>query len=239
VHLGANAILQLQRFQVGLKIDTDSDRTEGNHVPTAQISESVAKNLHGEDVNEIMAKCKSPDQTDNEICVFRTRDTARRSGQRDVKPSFGGGRKTGEEHGQERVDGIKSGSSSSGNGNVGGGKKFIPSRDEGGWRRDRGHKRQDTDQNEDIWGTARGQKTDPWGHDDRFQKEDDFYGKQSQRGEGTFRPRNRGGSSGNWRDRKGTEEKDQMSTPKSETNETESKPTLVAPPLLTEEENWD
>jgi len=28
-----------------------------------------------------------------------------------------------------------------------------------------------------------------------------------------------------------------MSTPKNETNETESKPTPVAPPLLTEEEN--
>jgi hypothetical protein len=30
-----------------------------------------------------------------------------------------------------------------------------------------------------------------------------------------------------------------MSTPKSETNETESQPTPVAPPPPTEEENWD
>jgi len=239
VHLGANALLQLQRLQVGLKIDTGSGPTEVNHVPTAQISESVAKNFHGEDVNEIMAKCKSPDQPDVESCVFKTRDTARRTGLRDVKPSVGGGRKTGEEHGQARVDGIKSGSSSRGNGNVGEGKKFIPSRDDGSWRKDRGHKRHDTDQNEDIWGTPRGQKADPWGHDDRFQKDDDFYGRQSQRGEGTFRCRNRGGSSGKWRDRKGTEGTDQMSTPKSETNETESKSILVAPPPLTEEENWD
>ena len=237
MHLGANAILQLQRFQVGLKIDTDSDGTEVNHVPTAQISESVAKNSHGEDVNEIMAKGKSPDQT-VENCAIRTRDTVR-TGPHDVKLSHGGGKKTGDEHGQARVDGIKSGSSSSGNGNVGGGKKFIPSRDEGAWRRDRGHRRQDTDHGEDLWGTTRGQKVDPWGHDDRFEKVDDFYGKQSQRGEGTFRPRNRGGSSGNWRDRKGTEGKDQMSTPKSETNETESQPTLMAPPPLPEEENWD
>ena len=55
----------------------------------------------------------------------------------------------------------------------------------------------------------------------------------------TFRSRNRCGSSGNWTDGKDTEGKDQMSTSKSETNETESKPTPVAPPLLTEEENWD
>jgi hypothetical protein len=224
---------------VVLKIETDSDRTEVNHVPTEQKSESVAENLHVEDVNEIMAKCKSPDQIDNENCVLRARDNVRRTGLRDVKPSFGVGRKTGDEHGQARVDGIKSGTNSSGSGNVGGGKKFISSRDEGGWRRERGHRRQDTDQNEDIWGTARGQKADPWGHDDRFQKDDDFYGKQSQRGEGTFRPRNRGGSSGNWRDRKGTEGKDQVSTPKSETYETESQPTLAAPPPVTEEENWD
>jgi len=239
VHLGANAILQLQRFQVDLKIDTDSDHTEVNHVPTSQLSESVAQDLHGEDVNEIMAKCKSPDQPDVEDCVFKTRDTARRTGLHDVKPSVRGGRKTGEEHGQARVDGIKSGSSSSGSGNVGGGKKFVSSRDVGGWRKDRGHKRQDVDQNEDIWGTAHREKSDPWGHDDRFQKGDDFYGKQSQRGEGTFKSRNKGGSSGNWRDRKGTEGKDQMSTPKSETNETESKPILEGPPPLNEEENWD
>ena len=168
MHLGANAIIQLQRYQVGLKIDTDSDRTEVNHVSTAQISESVAKNLHGEDVNEIVAKCKSLDQTVIENCVFRTSDTATRTGLLDVKPSCGGGRKSGEEHIQARVDGIKSSSSSSGNGNVGVGKKFIPSRDEGGRRRDWGQKRQDTDENEDVWGTARGQKADPWGHDDRF-----------------------------------------------------------------------
>jgi len=114
VHLGANAILQLQRFQVGLKIDTDSDGTEVNHVPTAQISESVAKNSHGEDVNEIMAKGKSPDQTVVENCAIRTRDTVR-TGPHDVKLSHGGGKKTGDEHGQVRVDGIKSDSSSSGN----------------------------------------------------------------------------------------------------------------------------
>lgn len=237
MHLGANAIIQLQRYQVGLKIDTDSDRTEVNHVSTAQISESVAKNLHGEDVNEIVAKCKSLDQTVIENCVFRTSDTATRTGLLDVKPSCGGGRKSGEEHIQARVDGIKSSSSSSGNGNVGVGKKFIPSRDEGGRRRDWGQKRQDTDENEDVWGTARGQKADPWGHDDRFQKEYDFYGKQSQRGEGTFRPRNRGGNTENWRDRKGTEGKDQKNTPKSDRNETE--PTIVAPPPLPAEENWD
>jgi hypothetical protein len=224
-----------------LKIDTDSDRTEVNHVPTStvQISESVAKNLQGEDVNEVMTKCKSPDQTGVENYVFRARDTAGRTGLHDVKPSFGSGRKTGEEHGQARVDVIKSGSSSSGNGTVGGGKKYIPSRDEGGWRRDRGYRRQDTDQNEDIWGTPRGQKADPWGHDDRFQKDDDFYGKQSQRGEGTFRPRNRNGSTGNWRDRKGSEGRDQKITPKSETNEIESQPSAVAPPPLPEEETWD
>jgi len=234
VHLGANAILQLQRFQVGLKIDTDSDRTEVNHVPTVQISESVAKNLQGEDVNDV----KSPDQTVIENDVFKPRDTARRTGLHDVKASFGSGRKTGEEHGQARVD-IKSGSNSSGNGNVGGGKKYIPSGDEGSWRRDRGHRRQDTDENEDIWGTARGQKADPWGHDDRFQKDYDYHGKQPQRVDGTFRSRNRDGSSWNWRDKKGTEVKDQKSTPKSETNGTESKPSLVAPPQALEEENWD
>jgi hypothetical protein len=222
-----------------LKIETDGDRTEVNDVPTAQVSESAAKNLHGEDVNEIMAKCKSPDQTVIENSVFRAGDTARRTGLRDVKPSSGGAKKTGEEHGQARVDDVKSGHGSSRNGNVGGGKKFIPSRDEVGWRRDKGHKRQDTDQNEDIWGTPHGQKEDLWGHDDRFQKDDDFYGQQSQREGGKFRSRNRGGSIGNWRDRKGTEGKDQMSTPKSETNETESQPTLVALPPPIEEENWD
>ena len=239
MHLGANAILQLQRFQVCLKIDTDTDRTEVNHVPTAQISESVAKNLDGEDVNEMMAKCKSPDQTVNENCVLKTRDTARRTGLRDVKPSFGDGWKTGEERAEARVDTYKSGSSRSGNGNVGGEKKFISSRHGGGRRRDRGRIRQDTDQNGNIWGTARQQKADLWGHDDHFQKDYYFYGKQSQRGKGTFRPKKRSGSSGNWRDRKGTEGKDQMSTPKSETGETESQPTIVAPPPLSEEENWD
>lgn len=239
MHLGANAFLQLQRFQVGLKIDTGSDHTEVDHVPTTQISQSVEKNLYGEDVNEVMVKCKSPDQPYVEKCVFKIKDTARRTGLHDVKPSVGGGRKTGEEHGQARVDGIKSGSSSSGNGNFRGGKKFIPSRDDGGWRKDRGHKRQDTDQNEDIRGIPRGRRADSWCHDDRFQKDYDFYGKQSERGEGTFRPRNKGRSSGKWEDRKGTEGKDQMITPKSETNETESKPILVAPPPLTEEENWD
>jgi hypothetical protein len=224
---------------VGLKIDTGSGLTEVNHVSSTEISESVTKNLDGEDVNGIMAKCKSPDQTVIENCAFRTRDTARRTGLLDAKPGFGGGRKTGEEHSPAWVDGINWGSSSSGNGDGGGRKKFIPSRDEGGWKKDWGHGRQDTDQNEDIWGTARGQKADPWGHDDRFDKDDNFYGKQAQRGEGTFKPRNRGGSSGNWRDRKGIGGKDQKSTPKNETNEIESQPTLVVPPPLPEEENWD
>jgi hypothetical protein len=238
VNLGANAILQLQRFQVQLKIETDSDRTEVNGVLTAEISESVAKNLHAEDVNEIMAKCKSPDQTVIENSVFRTRDTARRTGLRDVKPSSGGGKKTGEEYGQARVDGVKSGSKTSRSGNVHGEKKFIPSRDEGGWRRYKGHKKQGTDQTEVTWRTARGRNI-PWRRDDCFQKDDDFYGKQPQREKRTFRPRNRGGIGGRWRDWKGTEGKDQMGTPKSETNETESQPTPVAPPPPTEEEYWD
>lgn len=241
MHLGANAIMQLQRVRMGLKIDIGSGLTEVNHVSAAEISESVTKNSDSENVNEIMTKCKSPDQTVIENCAFRTRDTARRTGLFDAKPNFGGGRKTGEEHNQARLDGNKWGSGSSGNGDGGGGggKKFIPSRDEGGRRKDWGHRRQDTDQNEDIWGTARGQKVDPWGHDDRFEKDDNFYGKQTQRGEGTFKPRNRGGSSGNWRDRKGSGGKDQKSTTKNETNEIESQPTLVVPPAVPEEETWD
>lgn len=238
VHLGANAIMQLQRLRVALKIDTDSGLTKVSHVSTTEISESIIKNLDGGDVNEIMTKCKSPDQTVTENCAFRPRDTARRTDLLDAKPTFGGGRKTGEESSQSRVDGIKLGSSS-GNGESGGGKKFISSRDEGGRKKDWGHRRQDRDQNEDVWGTARGQKADPWGHDDRFEKDDSFYGKQAQRGEEMFRPRNRGGSSGNWRDRKESEGKDQKTNPKSVTSETEPQGTVVVPPPLPEEENWD
>jgi len=144
---------------VGLKIDTDSDHTEVNHVPTAQISESVTKNLHGEDVNEIMAKCKSPDQPDVENCVFRTRETARRTGLRDVKPSVGGGRKTREERDEARVMLLSWAAAVVVMVMVGEINVFHQEMKEAG--EEIGDKRQDTDQNEDIWGTAGGQKADP------------------------------------------------------------------------------
>jgi hypothetical protein len=113
------------------------------------------------------------------------------------------------------------------------------SREEQGWKKNLDHKKQDVDKNEDVWGSPRGQKSEPWGHDDRFEKDYDFYGKQTQRDEGTFRPKNRSGSSGNWRDRKGSEWKDQKSIPKSETNAVEPKFTVVTPLPLPEEESWD
>jgi hypothetical protein len=239
VHLGANAIVQLQRLQLGLKVDTNNSHAEVNHVSMPETPESAEKKSVGEDANGILAKCNSVEQTVVENGAFRPRNTAARIGLLGAKSSFGSGRKTGENPSQARVDGIKAGSSSHGSGDCDEGKKCSSSREEQGWKKSWEHKRQDLDQNEDVWGSPRGQKSEPWGHDDRFEKDYDFYGKQAQRGEGILRPRNRSGNSGNWRDRKGSEGKDQKSIPKSEANTVEPKYTVVAPPPLAEEENWD
>lgn len=237
VHLGANAIMQLQRLQLGLKVDTNDSHTELNHVSVPDTPESVEKKSVGEDASGILAKCNPVDQTIIENGAFRPRNTAARIGLLGTKSSFGSGRKTGEKPNQARVDGIKAGSHGSGDSDEG--KKFSSSREEQGWKKNLDHIKQDVDQREDVWGSPRGQKSEPWGHDDRFEKDYDFYGKQTQRGEGTFRPRNRSGNGGNWRDRKGSEWNDQKSIPKSETNTVEPKLTVMPPPPLPEEENWD
>lgn len=238
VHLGANAIMQLQRLQLGLKVDTNNSHIELNHISVSETPESVEKKSVGEDAGGILAKCNFVDQTIIENGAFRPRNTAARTGLLGAKPSFGSGRKTGEKPNQARVDGIKAGSH--GSGDCDEGKKFSLSREEQGRKNNLEHKIQDVDENENVWGSPRGQKREPWGHDDRFEKDYDFYGKQAQRGEGTFRPRNRSGNSGNWRDRKGSEGKDQKSIPKSETNTVEPILTVVTPPPLPEEEeNWD
>ncbi|PNF29164.1 hypothetical protein B7P43_G11855 [Cryptotermes secundus] len=240
VHLGANAIMQLQRLQLGLKVDTNNTHTELNHVSVPDMPESVEKKLVGEDASGILAKCNSVDQTIIENGAFRPRNTAARTELLGAKPGFGSGRKTGEKPNQARVDGIKAGTY--GSGDCDEGKKLSSSREEQGWKKHLGHMKQDVDQNEDVWGSPRGQKSERWGHDDRFEKDYDFYGKQTQRGEGTFRPRNRTGNSENWRDKKGSEWKDQKNIPKSETNAVETIDTTVTcPPLpeLPEEENWD
>ncbi|XP_021934468.1 uncharacterized protein LOC110837034 isoform X2 [Zootermopsis nevadensis] len=234
VHLGANAIMQLQRLHFGLKVDTNSSHTQANLACVAETSDAVTGDSGGGNADGILAKCKSVDQTIIENGAFKPRGDETRTGLLSAKPSVRGGRKMGEECRQEDLDQIKFGGSSDS-----GGKKFVPSGDDQVRRKGWGHKRQDVDQNEDIWGTRRGQKHEPWGHDDRFVKDDDFYGKQAQRGEETFRPRIIGGASGLRRDRKGSDGKDQKSTPKSETSKTEPEPIAVPPPPLTEEENWD
>ncbi|PNF29165.1 hypothetical protein B7P43_G11855 [Cryptotermes secundus] len=232
--------MQLQRLQLGLKVDTNNTHTELNHVSVPDMPESVEKKLVGEDASGILAKCNSVDQTIIENGAFRPRNTAARTELLGAKPGFGSGRKTGEKPNQARVDGIKAGTY--GSGDCDEGKKLSSSREEQGWKKHLGHMKQDVDQNEDVWGSPRGQKSERWGHDDRFEKDYDFYGKQTQRGEGTFRPRNRTGNSENWRDKKGSEWKDQKNIPKSETNAVETIDTTVTcPPLpeLPEEENWD
>lgn len=234
VHLGANAIMQLQRLHLGLKVDTNGSHTEVNRAHVAETPETVLKESGGGNADGILAKCKPLDETIIENGAFRPRDNATRTGLLSAKPSVRGGRKMEEECSQEEVDGIKSGGSSDS-----GGKKFIPSGKDQVRKKGWGHKRQDVDQNEDIWGTRRGQKSEPWCHDDRFTRENDFYGKQAQRGEETFRPRIVGGASGFWRDRRGSEGRDQKSTPKSETSKIEPQPIAVPPPPLPEEENWD
>jgi hypothetical protein len=218
--------MQLQRLHLGLKVDTNGSYTEVNHVHVLETPESVMKESGDGNADGILVKCKPVDQTIIE--------NTHRTGLLSAKPSVSGGRKTGEEHKQERVDGIKSSGISDGSG-----RKFIPSGEDQVWKKGYGHKRQDVDQNEVIWGTRRGQKHEPWGHDDRFVKDYDFYGRQAQRGEETFRPRITGGSNGPWRDKKGSEGKDQKCSPKSEKSKTVPQPIAVAPPPLPEEENWD
>jgi hypothetical protein len=215
---------------MGLKVDTDGSHTEVNHAPALNTPESLKKESDGGSADGVLAKCKPVDQTFVENGEFKITNTATRIGLPIANPSVRGGWTTGE-HNQEEVDGIKSGGSSD--------RKFIPP-GEDQFRKKNRFRRQEVDPNEDIWGTVRGQKDDPWGHDDRFVRDDDFYGKQAQRGEESFRPRSRGGpSSGSWRDRKGSEWRDQKSFPKSETSKTEPQPISVAPPPLPEEENWD
>jgi hypothetical protein len=202
-------------------------------VSVAERPEAVEKKSAGEDASGILAKCSSVDQAIIENGAVRPRSTTGRTGLVGAMTSFGSGRKSGEKSIHARVEGIKTGSLSSGDGDEG--KKFSLSREEQGRKKNWEYTKQDVDPNDTVWGTPRGQKSDPWGHDDRFDKDYDFYGKQAQRGEGTFRPRNRSSNSGNWRDRKGGEGKEQKGT----TNTVEPNLALLTPPPLPEEENWD
>jgi hypothetical protein len=232
--------MQLQRLELGLKVDTTSSHTEVNHVSAPEILEPVLKSGSG-GLNSGLSKYKSADQTIIENGAVRLRGTAARTGLLGAKPSSVGGKKTGEEHSHIGGNGLKSSGSSSGSscgsGGVGGEKKSVSSGKEQGRKKSWGHKRQDGDQNEDIWGTARGERSESWGHDDRFVRDDGFYGKQVQRREGAFIPRNKGEISENWRDRKESERNNQKTTLKNETSKTEPEP--IAPPPLPEEENWD
>jgi hypothetical protein len=221
---------------LGLKVDTNNS-DEVNHASIPETPESVEKKSVGEDASGILAKCSAADQGITENGAVRPRSTAARIGLLGAKSSFGSGRKSGEKSTQSRVDGIKAGGHD--NGDIDEEKKFSSSGEEHGRKKNWEHRKQEVDQNENIWGSPRGQKSDPWGHDDRFEKDYDFYGKPAQRGEGAFRPRNKSGNSGNWRDRQGSEGKDQKNIPKIETSAIEPELTVFSPPPLPEEENWD
>ncbi|KAJ9586282.1 hypothetical protein L9F63_020076 [Diploptera punctata] len=196
IHLGANAIMQLQRIQLGL---------------TVQVA-APAPTQVGSDGDGILAKCKVADNTNKVLnvengVVIRPSVKVVRSNSEVSSKSPPSGRK----HNQDK-----------------------------NWRKSGGSK------NDDIWGSTRGEKSVVWGHDDRFTKDDDFYGKQLQRGEGTSRPRNR--DSTNWREKKSSDGgKDQKTavnpkstvTPKNDGTKTKNSSVIESPPPLPDEENWD
>ena len=209
--------MQLQRIQLGLTVDVATTHTTKPVVQT------------GDDKDRILTKCKPAEQSVENGVVIRPSVKVVRTN------SEGGKNVTSPIEERRHSTGKKITSPVEENGPVGGGRKYSHDKN---WRRSAGGLGRDDNKNDDIWGTPRGDKSVVWGHDDRFTKDDDFYGKQAQRGEGTSRPRNR--ESTNWRERKGSDGgKEQKSAEKPKNDKTKVEEKLVGAPPLPDEENWD
>ena len=206
--------MQLQRVQLGLTVDIQNSHT----APSTKQEYNTNSVQVVDNGDGILAKCKLPKEDQN-----IENGVVIRPGMKVVKnvtsPT--------EEHRQKKVTSPLEERS--------GGRKHNHDmfRKKGSWKRD-------DSKSDDVWGTARGEKGVTWGHDDRFTKDDDFYGKQAQRGEGVSRPRIK--DSSNWRERKTSDGgKEQKSTTIVSSPGKEQKPaaSVSAPPLLSGEETWD
>ncbi|PSN32661.1 hypothetical protein C0J52_12292 [Blattella germanica] len=236
VHLGANAIKQLQRIQLSLTVDVANSRSPSNDAPNSTKSSGSSENKsNGGEADGILAKCKVEEPVKN---LTVENGVIIRPSVKVVTGFEAPKRTSGEGVGYKKVTSPveERGHSGFDSAKTGGGTRKFNSHDK---TRKKSWRKEDNP-NEDIWGSARGEKSQSWGHDDRFTKDDDYYGKQAQRGEGTSRPRNKDSTSGNWRDRKSSESKEQKSSTKVSKAEPTSPTAKILPPSLPDdEENWD